>query len=450
MTDKAGNYFDFYESIEILETHIPPKLAALRQKLSRKAKQEKRFRFYSLYGNIFDLVTLEAAWKQVKANNGAAGVDGVTIEDIKQGEGGVSLFLGEIQRSLQEKTYKPDMVRRVYIEKANGKLRPLGIPTLRDRVVQTAVLLILEPIFEVDFEDCSHGFRPGRSAHDALSEIHKHLKNGFCSVYDADLKGYFDGIPHDKLLACVRMRVVDGSVLKLIRMWLQAPIKETPKDGGKPTVKRNRKGTPQGGVISPLLANIYLHWFDKVFHRSDGPVKWANAKLVRYADDFVVLARHISPQLQQFVETKIEEWLGLEINREKTKVYNARDRGQTLDFLGYSFRYDRDLHGRPSRYWNLFPSSPSVQRERAKLKELTSPRSCFKPLREVIKEVNTQLQGWANYYRKGYPRKAFRGLNRYVRLRLTTHAKRRSQRGYRCPKGKSFYSHFADIGLCYL
>jgi RNA-directed DNA polymerase len=160
MTDKAGNYFAFYESIEILETHIPPKLAALRQKLSRKAKQEKRFRFYSLYGSIFDLVTLEAAWKQVKANNGAAGVDGVSIEDIKQGEGGVSLFLGEIQRSLQEKTYNPDMVRRVYIEKANGKLRPLGIPTLRDRVVQTAVLLILEPIFEVDFEDCSHGFRP--------------------------------------------------------------------------------------------------------------------------------------------------------------------------------------------------------------------------------------------------------------------------------------------------
>jgi RNA-directed DNA polymerase len=276
------------------------------------------------------------------------------------------------------------------------------------------------------------------------------LKNGFCSVYDADLKGYFDGIPHDKLLACVRMRVVDGSVLKLIRMWLQAPIKETPKDGGKPTVKRNRKGRPQGGVISPLLANIYLHWFDKVFHRSDGPVKWANAKLVRYADDFVVLARHISPELQQFVETKIEDWLGLEINREKTKVYNARARGQTLDFLGYSFHYDRDLHGRPSRYWNQFPSSPSVQRERAKLKELTSPRSCFKPLREVIKEVNTQLQGWANYYGKGYPRKAFRGLNRYVRLRLTTHAKRRSQRGYRCPQGKSFYSHFADIGLCYL
>ncbi len=450
MTEQGVEFFEFYERMEILETHLPPKLATLRQKLSRKAKQEKRFRFYSLYGNIVDLTTLEAAWKQVKANDGAAGVDDVTIEDIEQREGGVGLFLGEIQRSLQEKTYKPEMVRRVYIKKANGKLRPLGIPTLRDRVVQTSVLLILEPIFEADFEDCSYGFRPGRSAHGALKEIHQHLKDGFCAVYDADLKGYFDTIDHDKLLACVRMRVVDGSVLRLIRMWLKAPVKETAKDGGKPTVKRNRQGTPQGGVISPLLANVYLHWFDKVFHFSDGPGNWANAKLVRYADDFVVLARYISPQLQQFIETKIEDWLELEINREKTKVYHARDRGQTLDFLGYSFRYDRDLHGRPSRYWNLFPSIQSEQKERAKLKEMIAPRQCFKPLRDVIKEVNTHLRGWANYYRLGYPRKSFRGINRYVRLRLTKHAQRRSQRGYRPPKGKSFYSHFADIGLCYL
>jgi len=317
-------------------------------------------------------------------------------------------------------------------------------------MVQTAVLLILEPIFEADFADCSYGVRPGRSAHDALKEITKRLKDGFCAVYDADLKGYFDSIPHDKLMACLRMRIVDGSVLKLIRMWLKAPVKETPKDGGKPTVTRNGKGTPQGGVISPFLANIYLHWFDKVFHFSNGPAKWANAKMVRYADDFVVLARYISPQLQQFIETKIEDWLGLEINREKTKVYNARNCGETLDFLGYSFRYDRDLHGRPFRYWNLFPSSQSVQRERNKLKEMTSPRQCFKPTREVIKELNTHLQGWANYYRIGYPRKVFRRINSYVRLRLTTHVKRRGQRGYRLPKGKSFYSYFADIGLCYL
>ena len=450
MTEEAQEYFEFYESIEILEIHLSRKLATLRQKLKQKAKQEKRFRFYSLYGHLCHSDTLSNAWKQVKRNQGSSGVDGVTIEDIEKREGGVECFLREIEESLIDRSYKPDAVRRVYIKKANGKLRPLGIPTVRDRIVQTAVLLILEPIFEADFKDCSFGFRPGRSAHDALKAIQKHLKGGYCAVYDADLKGYFDSIPHDKLMACVRMRVVDKSVLKLLRMWLKAPVSERPEGGGKPTVKRNKKGTPQGGVISPLLANIYLHWFDKVFHFANGPVNWAKAKLVRYADDFVVLARYIGPDLEQFIESKIESWLGLEINREKTRAYDARSRGETLDFLGYSFRFDQDLHGRSFRYWNLFPSSKSMQRERDCLKEMTGPRYCFKPLRELIEELNAQMQGWANYYRLGYPRKAYRTINRHVRQRLTRHAKRRSQRGYRPPKGKSFYSHLSDLGLCYL
>ena len=450
MTEEAQEYFEFYESIEIVETHLTRKLATLRQKLNQKARQEKRFRFYSLYGHICHPDTLSNACKQVKRNQGSSGVDGVTIEDIEKREGGVECFLREIEESLIDRSYKPDAVRRVYIKKANGKLRPLGIPTVRDRIVQTAVFLILEPIFEADFKDCSFGFRPGRSAHDALKTIQKHLKEGYCAVYDADLKGYFDSIPHDKLMACVQMRVVDKSVLKLLRMWLKAPVSERAEGRGKPTVKRNKKGTPQGGVISPLLANIYLHWFDKVFHFTNGPANWAKAKLVRYADDFVVLARYIGPDLEQFIESKVESWLGLEINREKTRVYDARSRGETLDFLGYSFRYDRDLHGRPFRYWNLFPSSKSMQRERDCLKEMTGPRYCFKPLRELIEELNAQLQGWVNYYRLGYPRKAYRTINRYVRQRLTRHAKRRSQRGYRPPKGKSFYSHLSDLGLCYL
>jgi RNA-directed DNA polymerase len=249
-------------------------------------------------------------------------------------------------------------------------------------------------------------------------------------------------------MACVQKRIADGGVLKLIRMWLKAVVIE-PGDGpgNPPKVSRSKQGTPQGGVISPLLANLYLHWFDKMFHRSDGPYHWANARLVRYADDFVILARYVGGQITGFVEQTLQGRFGLTVNRDKTRTVKLREPGASLDFLGYRFRYDDDLQGRRRKYLNLCPSSKAMQRERDKLRDMTGPKSCFLPIPALIGQINEHLGGWSNYFGKGYPRKAFRQINCFVRERLITHLRRRSQRPYR-PSGElSWYAQLHRLGL---
>lgn len=425
---------------------FPETLTQLRAKLGQKAKQEPKFRFYTLYGHLTRDDVLGTAWKLVKRNNGAAGMDGVTIRQIESQKGGVKAFLEEIKTMFVKRTYRASPVKRVYIPKSDGRMRPLGIPVLRDRVIQAALLLIIEPIYEADFQECSYGFRPNKSAHDALDEIKKHVHYGRREIYDADLQGYFDSIPHDKLMKAVEVRIVDARVLKLIRMWLTAPIWEP----GKP-MQGTKCGSAQGGVISPLLANIYLNWFDKLFYGRDGPGTWAKAQLIRYADDFVIMARYLTPKIVKWVEGTLEGRFGLKINREKTKVVDLEEPRTKVKFLGYDFRWAKTRKDPQKKYCQYHASDKAVKTAKEKIRQRTSPSLGYMTIEGVVLRLNLFLKGWGQYFCKGVPSKVFSEINWYVERRLRNFLERRSQRGYKQHLGDGgWLAHFKKLGLIML
>jgi len=410
------------------------------RKLYLKAKQDTRYRFYTLYDKMWLPHVLRESYRRVKANRGAPGVDGVTFKEIEK-EGALE-FLHVIQKELQEKKYLPQAVLRVMIPKANGKLRPLGIPTIRDRVVQMACKMIIEPIFEADFQESSYGFRPKRKAADAVDKIMGHLNAGRKEVYDADLSNYFDTIPHNKLLLIIGKRISDPQILHLIKLWLKSPVKE--EDGRISGGKRSRKGTPQGGVISPLLSNIYLNLVDCMIGKMQN--EGEDIHIVRYADDFTLMGKHISERVIMKLKDVLRR-MEIELNDEKTKMISADK--NPFNFLGFTFHRRWSRYERGKKYYHLQPSIKSLSKIKANIKDYLK-HNLHKGKMQVIKVLNLKLKGWFNYYTQPDKSQIWKSADHmagYLKESLYRYYKRKSQRHRTSYSRNLYYIWKGQYGL---
>lgn len=411
----------------------------LQEKLYCKAKQERKYKFYVLYDKVFIGYVLREAYKRVKASGGSPGQDGQTFEAIE--EYGLEKFLAELREDLRKQTYKPEAVKRIWIPKANGGERPLGIPIIRDRVAQMACKLIIEPIFEADFEDSSYGFRPNRSAQDAMKVIKGHLTEGNNEVLDADLSAYFDTIPHEKLKKTLEMRIADPRILRLIKLWLKSPVIEKGKNLGK-----SNKGTPQGGVISPLLANIYMHLVDRIVNNTDSVFGQAGIKIVRFADDFILIGKKITQEARDKLRDLLAR-MDLVLNETKTHEVNAKE--EPFGFLGFTIRYDKDVRGRNKKYWNIIPAAKSEKKVRENIGAYLKTGGHYGP-QKVADELNAIIRGWLNYYdipKISYPAMSKRRLRYYLINKLYRYYNRKSQRRSRLYGSQAYEVLVRKYGL---
>jgi RNA-directed DNA polymerase len=392
----------------------PLKVGKLQTALHTKAKNSPDYRFYALYDKVYRRDVLAFAYVRCLNNGGAPGVDGQSFDDIEKS--GRDQWLDELAEELRNGTYQPQPVRRVYIPKADGKQRPLGIPCIKDRVVQTATMLVLEPIFEADLEPEQHAYRPERSALDAVRLVERLIRSGHTEVVDADLSGYFDSIPHAELMKSVSRRVSDGRVLRLIKMWLEAPVEETDGKGNRHRTTRNKDqgiGSPQGAPISPLLANVYMRRFVKGW-KTGGHEKRLEARIVNYADDFVICCRGTAEEAMN-VMRKMMSKLKLTVNEQKTRLCRLPE--ETFDFLGYTLGRNYDRRTGES-YLGPRPSRKKVDRLCSAISELTMGRKAWLDVEELIGRINRKLRGWSNYFRIGTVSKVYRNIDSHTRYRV--------------------------------